>query len=214
MAPKMVLESGSPSWLLMLALLVLSARAPAGDMLDWEATEPVACTAGERMRARAGNAVVVHARDRMKNEIVLATRLGSASAAPAEVAKELARELGARITVVYVATELHAIDIAGGEAGVDPALERARVLADVQAGLDDFVALYFGGGPDVGVRIEQGQTAEAVTRVAAELDARLLVVGTRGRGKLARLVLGDTTQNILQRTPCPVVVVPLKETGS
>jgi nucleotide-binding universal stress UspA family protein len=41
-----------------------------------------------------------------------------------------------------------------------------------------------------------------------ERNADFLVVGTKGRGALSRLVLGDTTHDIIKRTPCPVVVVP------
>jgi nucleotide-binding universal stress UspA family protein len=57
----------------------------------------------------------------------------------------------------------------------------------------------------------EGDVAQSVAAVASELNAAYLVVGTRGRGALARLVLGDTTQAILQHAPCPVVVVPLRE---
>lgn len=147
-------------------------------------------------------------------EIVLATRLGTESAAPTQVARELARDLGAHVTLVYAATDLDALTKAGGEAGIDLAAERERVEREARAGLEAFAREYFPDQPDVALRIEHGDAADVVTRVAAEVNARLLVVGTRGRGTLARLVLGDTTQNILQRTPCPVVVVPLAEPSS
>ena len=44
---------------------------------------------------------------------------------------------------------------------------------------------------------------------AGQLNARFLVVGGKGRSGIARLILGDTTRSILQRSPCPVIVVPM-----
>jgi nucleotide-binding universal stress UspA family protein len=146
----------------------------------------------------------------MMPEIVLATRFGASSAEPARVTAQLARQIGGRITVVYVATELEALELGAAESGVDPLAERDRIERrinhELRAFIDDFVSdLPFQ------VRIVEGDVAEQVAHVATELCAAYIVVGTRGRGQLARLILGDTTQSILQRTPCPVVVVPLHD---
>ncbi|MEX1184059.1 MAG: universal stress protein [Gemmatimonadota bacterium] len=147
----------------------------------------------------------------MSGEIVLATRFGPSSAAPAAVASRLADRFGAPITVVYVATELDALIVSGGEAGVDLHGERDRILERINDELVQFIAEHLHGrGASMRV-VERGDVADGVTRAAEELGAAFLVVGTRGRGQLARLILGDTTQNILQHAPCPVVVVPLRD---
>jgi nucleotide-binding universal stress UspA family protein len=41
----------------------------------------------------------------------------------------------------------------------------------------------------------------------AAMQARLVVVGTRGRNLAARMVLGSTSHTVLRNAPCPVVVV-------
>ncbi|HEX6307243.1 MAG TPA: universal stress protein [Longimicrobiales bacterium] len=150
----------------------------------------------------------------MSNDVLLATRFGGESAEPARVAAKLARMTGGLVTIVYVATELGAVVAAAGEAGVRPAEERELQLETIRRELREFVARHF-AGVNASARVVEGNVAEAISAVASELKAAFLVVGTRGRGALARLVLGDTTQSILQHAPCPVVVVPLRaQSGS
>jgi nucleotide-binding universal stress UspA family protein len=40
-------------------------------------------------------------------------------------------------------------------------------------------------------------------------DAELLVVGSRGLGTFASLVLGSVSQQCAHDAPCPVMIVPL-----
>lgn len=58
----------------------------------------------------------------------------------------------------------------------------------------------------VDTRTVQGQAAEVLLRAAR--DAQMLVVGSRGHGTMAGLILGSTSQRCVQHAPCPVVVVP------
>jgi len=144
----------------------------------------------------------------MSNDVVLATRFGAESEGPARVASQLARLTGGRVTIVYVASELNAVTAAAGEAGVQPVEERRVQLEEIQQELRDFVAEHF-SAVAADARVLEGDVAESISDVAAELGAAFLVVGTRGRSALSRLILGDTTHSILQHAPCPVVVVPL-----
>lgn len=57
---------------------------------------------------------------------------------------------------------------------------------------------------DVEGLVEEGPAAHVLARHAEHAD--LLVVGTRGRGGLAGLVLGSVSQWLVARAPCPVLV--------
>jgi nucleotide-binding universal stress UspA family protein len=64
------------------------------------------------------------------------------------------------------------------------------------------------GSPEVVVHqlVVEGAPADVLVEIARPAD--LLVVGTRGRGGFAGLLLGSVSQRCVERAPCPVVVVP------
>ncbi len=53
-----------------------------------------------------------------------------------------------------------------------------------------------------------GNVASEIVRVAEELPADMIVIGTHGRSGFDRLMLGSVTERILRRAPCPVLTVP------
>jgi len=83
----------------------------------------------------------------------------------------------------------------------EPAQQRAHeTLAERLAGWQEKY-------PDVHVTREvvRDHPSRALLRHAE--SARLVVVGTRGRGGFAGLVLGSTGQHLLHHAPCPVAIV-------
>jgi nucleotide-binding universal stress UspA family protein len=53
-----------------------------------------------------------------------------------------------------------------------------------------------------------GQPAAELAAAAADCEAELLVVGTRGRGAWRTAVLGSVSVAVAHLAPCPVLVVP------
>lgn len=62
--------------------------------------------------------------------------------------------------------------------------------------------------PDVHVSTRLVRARTVPTLVEESAEASLLVVGTRGRGGFDGLLLGSVSQRVLERSTCPVVVVP------
>lgn len=60
--------------------------------------------------------------------------------------------------------------------------------------------------PDLEIRREIVQSSPVAALVQAAEGAEMLVVGSRGRGGISRLLLGSVSHGVLQALPCPVVV--------
>ena len=56
-----------------------------------------------------------------------------------------------------------------------------------------------------------GGPAHDIANIARDNGADLIVVGTRGMGVIAGLLLGSVTQRLLQIAPCPVLSVPASD---
>ncbi|MDP1547196.1 MAG: universal stress protein [Anaerolineales bacterium] len=55
--------------------------------------------------------------------------------------------------------------------------------------------------------ILEGSPAEAIIEVAKTSECDLIVMGSRGLGQLAGLLLGSTSQKVVAHARCPVLIV-------
>jgi nucleotide-binding universal stress UspA family protein len=60
---------------------------------------------------------------------------------------------------------------------------------------------------EVSERVETGKAWPEILRVAEEIQADLIVIGSRGEGALGRLFLGSTANQVVRQATCPVLVV-------
>ncbi len=55
-------------------------------------------------------------------------------------------------------------------------------------------------------RVLWGDAGAAICQLAAELSAQAIVVGSRGRGRLKRALLGSVSDHVVRNAPCSVIV--------
>ncbi|HUZ10566.1 MAG TPA: universal stress protein [Acidimicrobiales bacterium] len=111
----------------------------------------------------------------------------------------LARSLGARLVVVHAAGLL---EHAGGGAGPSGLEGTARRLTAEEGLGADRVEWYRSDGDPCTVLLRSTEPPVA---------ADVLVVGSRGRGKHAGLLLGSTSLQLAEHASVPVVIVPTGE---
>jgi len=73
--------------------------------------------------------------------------------------------------------------------------------------LQGFVEKYSGGVQPQTV-VLQGNAANCILEFAQNENMEGILMGTHGRRGLDRLVLGSTTDHVIRKAPCPVLVVP------
>ena len=115
------------------------------------------------------------------------------------VAARFARDLGLRLMVAHV------------EAA--PQAEPAKRDEYAPGGADRHLASLTSAPSirwDTVRRVESGDPAHELLRLAREHEARLLVAGSRGLGPLTGALLGSVSRRLAGESRCPVLVVPAR----
>ncbi|MGH3088807.1 MAG: universal stress protein [Rubrobacteraceae bacterium] len=62
------------------------------------------------------------------------------------------------------------------------------------------------GGKAAGAHLLRGDTVREILALAGEMEAGLIVVGSRGLGPLRRLFFGSVSEGVASRASCPVLI--------
>jgi len=103
---------------------------------------------------------------------------------------------------VRPATEIYWAIPEHSESSAD--LEAAR--RHVRDWVDKVASDIGGAAPELQVTVVTGDPAAQL--IAASHDADLLVVGSRGGGRVAQHLMGSVSSKVAHRAACPVVVIP------
>jgi nucleotide-binding universal stress UspA family protein len=142
----------------------------------------------------------------MFSRILLATDGSSHAEKAIEYARDLALRDDAQVIVV------HAFQPVPAYLG-EPSAHRgmARHVAAGHEVVDGAVEQLQEAGVDVIVEVLEGPPADAILRVAKVRQSDLIVMGSRGYGDLASLLLGSVSHRVLAHTHAPVLVVKATE---
>ncbi len=118
-------------------------------------------------------------------------------------AVQFARAFGARLTIINVLPMYDEnVEVVGSFEEFDQAHEAyARKMVDEAAGTVDLPP------EKLNTQVLRGTPAEAVALAAEASDVDLVVVGSRGRNAVARVLLGSVSDRLVHVCQKPVLVV-------
>ncbi len=124
----------------------------------------------------------------------------------------LTERFGAKATALHV---VGASVFTSVLAGIDGGVESAEAVAESTKGellrtADDWLSRLAGHGADrhpLPVDVIFGDPAEEIMAAAARMDADMIVMGSRGLGRLGSAILGSVASGVLRSAPCPVLVI-------
>ena len=139
----------------------------------------------------------------MYDRILVPTDGSPYAEAAAETALSLAATTGATVHALCVVETgpLGSVDLPGDTASADEVLgERGRTYVDRIAARGD--------ERDVAVdtEVRQGIPVQEILAYADEVDADVIVMGSRGRGGIGRMLLGSVTEGVTRHSDRDVLV--------
>ncbi len=116
-----------------------------------------------------------------------------------------ARQHGCPLHVIRAWSILTAPRPKNLELDVTPTLREYEAAVRVET--EQLLAKVLGDEPGVPVRLHVVHAPAAQTLIEASRHADLLVVGSRGRGGFAGLLLGSVSEQCIRHARCPVTVI-------
>ena len=136
-------------------------------------------------------------------KVLLATDGSGDAELAATTAASLAKSTGSELHVVHVWRPVPSVHF--------DALIRQEMRREAQEILDAQVKKIEGLGATVAeVHLREGDASEEITALAAEIGVGFAAVGSRGRGKIRRLLMGSVSDAVVRHAHCPVVVARWK----
>jgi len=141
-------------------------------------------------------------------KIVVPTDFSDASLAVMDWVKKLCAGNDAEIhCVTAVHQPMIYMPMMSGTAAA-PAPSTDQLVSLSQQSLDTFVANHMGGlGATRIAKVLVGRPANEIIDYAAEINADIIVIATRGHSRLAHALLGSTAEGVVRGAQCPVMTV-------
>ena len=145
-------------------------------------------------------AATAKTRTRFEN-ILFATDFSPAAAHAVPFIKKIARHFQSRLVALHVKRPVVIPMTQPGSWPVD--LEAAKVLDKQHR--EELLGTF--GGINTDVLIEEGDIQSRLDKAIQKYNTDLVIIGTRGRTGLAKMLLGSVAEEIFRTVPCPVLTV-------
>jgi nucleotide-binding universal stress UspA family protein len=138
--------------------------------------------------------------------ILLATDGSREAELAATTAADLAAKTGSELHVVTVGPDLPLYELPDYTARFEDVLREQR--REAREALEQQVKkVQEAGGTVNESHLREGRADEEILDVAEEIGAGLIVMGSRGHGRIRRALLGSVSDAVVRHAHCPVTVV-------
>jgi nucleotide-binding universal stress UspA family protein len=145
-------------------------------------------------------------RDNLPGRILLALDGSEEAAAATRAAVEIANATGSDLHTLFVLPKQELMGYLGPEVADEAVLERAkhraREFVDKEA-----KQIEANGGKVKDAHLAFGKPDEKIVKLSEELEAGLIVTGSRGLSGVRRALIGSVSDSVVRHAHCPVLVV-------
>src|ERR687889_1634962 len=138
--------------------------------------------------------------------ILLATDGSEEAQLAATTAADLAEKTNSELHVLTVGPDFPLYELTEHPADFEDVLREnrreAKEVLEQQA-----KRIEQSGGIVKETHLREGRAAEEIVEVAEEIDAGLIVMGSRGHGRLRRALMGSVSDAVVRHAHCPVTIV-------
>ncbi|MDQ3034313.1 MAG: universal stress protein [Myxococcota bacterium] len=140
------------------------------------------------------------------HRIVCPVDFSDTSERAARYAVALARQLGAGLHFVH-AWQMPVYAFPDGAVILGPDVV-AQITDELQRSLDALIERHREPEMAIEGHLAQGLADREIVRMAGELNAELIVMGTHGRTGLPHLFLGSVAERVVRTSSVPVLTIP------
>lgn len=125
---------------------------------------------------------------------------------------QIAHQFGAKITLLNVHPEfMNQAERTMARVSVEKLEEKFKQTAiESRQEMQTIIAQLHAEDIAVEYLLREGTPEKTIAKVAADIDADLIVICTDGRDNLKDFVTGTITENVINSLVCPVLVIPCK----
>ncbi len=142
---------------------------------------------------------------------LVTTDLSEATRRPLRLVGELAKTLGARVTLLHTVQTLTDPYVGGGMGAPISPVNYEKERASAEAALEQLAADFTPGVEHSTVVIQGPRVAEAIARYAEEQGVGMIALSTHGRTGVKRLVMGSVAGGVVRHATVPVLCFPPQE---
>jgi general secretion pathway protein E len=107
--------------------------------------------------------------------------------------------------------ELHVLRVLAGRRAVEPSAETETALRAAKEELTAILPAEDVLKLSVHWEARMGEAAEEIVEYAKQSSVDLIILGSRRQRGLSRFLFGNVADDVHQRAPCPVLMIPLEE---